>query len=47
MAKPKLKEGDLAPAFHLMTDSGREISLSDYRGKRVVVFFFPKANTPG
>jgi peroxiredoxin Q/BCP len=47
MTKSKLKEGELAPAFRLTTDSGRQISLSDYRGKRVVLFFYPKANTPG
>jgi peroxiredoxin Q/BCP len=47
MTKPKLKEGNMAPTFRLTTDSGREISLSDYRGKRVVLFFYPKANTSG
>lgn len=47
MTKAKLKEGDKAPAFRLTTDSGREISLSDYRGQRVVLFFYPKANTSG
>lgn len=47
MTKTKLKEGDPAPAFRITTDSGREITLSDYRGKRVVLFFYPKANTPG
>jgi len=47
MTKPKLNEGHMAPAFRLTTDSGREISLSEYRGKRVVLFFYPKANTSG
>jgi peroxiredoxin len=42
-----LKPGDKAPAFRLPADEGSEISLSDFRGKRVVLFFFPKANTPG
>jgi peroxiredoxin Q/BCP len=42
-----LKAGDKAPDFRLKTDSGKEISLSDYRGKHVVIFFYPKANTPG
>jgi peroxiredoxin Q/BCP len=47
MTKKTLKEGDKAPDFRLKTDSGHEVSLSDYRGKRVVLFFYPKANTPG
>jgi thioredoxin-dependent peroxiredoxin len=42
-----LKVGDQAPEFHLKTDDGKEVSLNDFRGKRVVLFFFPKANTPG
>jgi peroxiredoxin Q/BCP len=42
-----LKVGDKAPAFHLKNDAGNEIALSDFRGKRVVLFFFPKANTSG
>ena len=42
-----LKEGDKAPAFHLKNDTGADVSLSDFRGKRVVLFFFPKANTSG
>jgi len=47
MAKDKLKEGDPAPEFRVTTDSGRQVSLSGYRGRRIVVFFYPKANTPG
>jgi peroxiredoxin Q/BCP len=42
-----LKIGDKAPAFRLKNDSGSEISLSDFLGKRVVLFFYPKANTSG
>ena len=42
-----LKAGDKAPEFRLKTDEGKEVALSDFRGKRVVLFFFPKANTPG
>ena len=42
-----LKAGDKAPDFHLKTDEGKEVSLNDFRGKRVLLFFFPKANTPG
>ena len=41
-----LKIGDKAPAFRLKNDAGNDVSLSDYHGKRVVLFFYPKANTP-
>jgi peroxiredoxin Q/BCP len=40
-------EGDEAPAFTLQADDGREVSLSDYRGKKVVLYFYPKDGTPG
>jgi peroxiredoxin Q/BCP len=42
-----LKIGDKAPGFSLKTDEGVTLSLADFRGRRVVLFFFPKANTPG
>ena len=42
-----LKTGDRAPDFRLKTDEGATLSLADFRGRRVVIFFFPKANTPG
>jgi len=42
-----LKEGDIAPAFRVPADDGREISLSDLRGKHVALYFYPKASTPG
>ncbi len=42
-----LQVGDNAPAFRLAADDGNEIALSDLRGKRVILYFFPKANTPG
>ncbi|MGO2574507.1 MAG: thioredoxin-dependent thiol peroxidase, partial [Corynebacterium casei] len=35
------------PAFSLKDDAGNTVSLSDYAGKRVVVYFYPRANTPG
>ena len=41
------KEGDLAPDFVLPDHDGKLRRLSDYRGERVVVYFFPKADTPG
>lgn len=44
---PRLEPGDEAPAFALLSDDGREVSLSDYAGRRVIVYFYPRANTPG
>jgi thioredoxin-dependent peroxiredoxin len=41
------KVGDKAPGFQLKTDDSKEVSLSDFGGKRVLLFFFPKANTSG
>ncbi|WP_246258582.1 thioredoxin-dependent thiol peroxidase [Kroppenstedtia pulmonis] len=42
-----LKEGDLAPDFTLPASSGKSVSLSDYRGKNVILYFYPKDLTPG
>jgi thioredoxin-dependent peroxiredoxin len=42
-----LQEGDKAPDISLQTDSGEEFRLSDLKGKRVVLYFYPKADTPG
>jgi len=42
-----LKEGDPAPDIQLQTDTGELFRLSDLKGKRVVLYFYPKANTPG
>ena len=42
-----LKVGAKAPAFRLLSDEGEEVSLKDFKGRRVVLFFFPKANTTG
>uniref|UniRef100_E6VM17 thioredoxin-dependent peroxiredoxin n=1 Tax=Rhodopseudomonas palustris (strain DX-1) TaxID=652103 RepID=E6VM17_RHOPX len=42
-----LSEGSLAPAFTLPRDGGGEISLADFAGRKLVLFFYPKANTPG
>jgi peroxiredoxin Q/BCP len=41
-----LKVGDKAPNFTGLDEQGNSISLSDYKGKKLVVFFYPKANTP-
>ena len=42
-----LKIGDKVPAFSVSDDRGNIQSLEDYLGKKLVVFFYPKANTPG
>ena len=42
-----LRPGDLAPPFALPDQAGNTVSLSDYRGRKVLVYFYPKANTPG
>jgi len=43
----KLKEGDKAPAFAAATNGGGRISLADYKGQHVVLYFYPKDDTPG
>ncbi len=43
----KLQAGDPAPNFRLQTDDGREVTLADFRGRWLALFFFPKAMTPG
>ena len=42
-----LKIGDTAPAFSLSDQNGKTMSLKDFKGQRVVVYFYPKALTPG
>jgi peroxiredoxin Q/BCP len=42
-----LKQGDTVPNFTVNDQDGNAISLSDYKGKKLIVFFYPKANTPG
>ena len=42
-----LQEGTIAPDFTVPTDGGGEVTLSDYRGKKVVLYFYPKDDTPG
>ena len=42
-----LKVGDPAPEFEATDHLGRRVKLSDFRGKKVVLWFFPKADTPG
>ncbi len=42
-----LKEGDLAPAIDALDQDGKKITLEEYRGKKIVLYFYPKDNTPG
>jgi peroxiredoxin Q/BCP len=42
-----LKEGDSAPAFKGEDQDGNEVKLEDYSGKKLILFFYPKDNTPG
>jgi thioredoxin-dependent peroxiredoxin len=44
---PKLEPGTTAPDFTLEAADGSQVSLADYRGKRVIVYFYPAAMTPG
>jgi len=43
----KLQPGDQAPNFTSKDEQGQTVSLSDYKGKKLVIFFYPKASTPG
>jgi thioredoxin-dependent peroxiredoxin len=45
--KSALTEGARAPAFRLQRDGGETVALSDYAGKKLVLFFYPRADTPG
>ena len=42
-----LEPGSKAPGFTLTADDGKTVRLADFKGKRLVLFFFPKADTPG
>jgi peroxiredoxin Q/BCP len=42
-----LAEGQKAPAFRLLRDGGNVVTLSDYAGQKLVLFFYPRADTPG
>jgi peroxiredoxin Q/BCP len=43
----KLKEGDLAPEFSANTSGGEKLSLADLKGKNVILYFYPRDDTPG
>src|ERR1700681_1535997 len=42
-----MKVGEKAPDFKVADDSGKTVKLSDYRGKKVILYFYPKDDTPG
>ena len=42
-----LKEGDIAPDFESKDQNGNPVKLSDYKGKKIVLYFYPKDDTPG
>ena len=42
-----MQVNDKAPTLRTTDENGKEVALSDYLGKTVVLFFYPKANTPG
>ena len=43
----KLNTGDKAPAFSLSDQQGKQVSLSDFKGSKLLLYFYPKADTPG
>jgi peroxiredoxin Q/BCP len=43
----KLKAGGKAPLFSLLDQEGKKVSLSDFKGKKLLLYFYPKADTPG
>ena len=42
-----LKEGDAAPTFKVLTDSGEEFNLAQHKNEKIVLYFYPRADTPG
>jgi thioredoxin-dependent peroxiredoxin len=44
---PELAAGSMAPAFQLPRDGGGTVSLTDFKGRKLVIYFYPKADTPG
>lgn len=47
MSENRLSPGDVAPDFTLSSDKGESVSLSQFRGRKVIVYFYPAAMTPG
>lgn len=47
MTAERLEEGNKAPAFTLLNQDGDKVKLTDFKGRKVIVYFFPAASTPG
>lgn len=47
MTSTRLEEGDKAPAFKLLDQDGNKVSLAEYKGQKVILYFYPAASTPG
>jgi peroxiredoxin len=47
MTSRMIEQGDRAPDFELPDQDGSAVKMSDFKGTRVVVYFYPKADTPG
>lgn len=45
--RPMLKPADVAPDFEVKDQDGKTVRLKDFQGRRVVLWFYPKADTPG
>ncbi|HDR67560.1 MAG TPA: redoxin domain-containing protein, partial [Bacteroidaceae bacterium] len=43
----KLREGDIAPAINAVDQDGNKITLDDFKGRKLVLYFYPKDDTPG
>src|SRR5512146_1758376 len=43
----ELKEGDLAPSFTAVTNGGGKVALADFKGQNVILYFYPRDDTPG
>lgn len=44
---PRLNPGDKAPSFNLLDQAGKQVKLADFKGRKLLVYFYPKADTPG
>ncbi|MBP1465377.1 thioredoxin-dependent thiol peroxidase [Candidatus Chloroploca sp. M-50] len=47
MSEPKVQVGEMAPDFEIVSETGEPVKLSDFRGKKVILYFYPKDDTSG